>query len=258
METSIDLLGCLDVFVAKFEIGYFKIKQQERNIPELLFFHNQLKDSFRLDRVERVRHHVQDLVDESVSGGTVGEAFGLVRYPKNFCCISQRALLSSAQLIEESKKGNLTPPAAIAPDSVWPDWRKARWGNTEDFSSDQVSTASANDSTRESIASNSPSQVDREKMLFQILDDILVKKDVLLPGQQESQLCNKDFISLKDVSEIIREIPDHSRRCILESICDSIIHVMPPCGAKDSKSHEEPKCGPETLSIIRCPRNCLI
>jgi hypothetical protein len=95
-------------------------------------------------------------------------------------------------------------------------------------------------------------------MLFQILDDILVKKDVLLPGQQESQLCNKDFLSLKDVSEIIREIPDHSRRCMLESICGSIIHVMPPCGAKASIPHEEPKCGPETLSIIRCPRNCLI
>jgi hypothetical protein len=83
-------------------------------------------------------------------------------------------------------------------------------------------------------------------------------QDVLLPGQQEPQLCNKDFMSLKDVSEIIREIPDHSRRCILESICDSIVHVMPPCGANASIHHEEPKCGLETLSIIRCPRNCLI
>ena len=75
MDSSIDLLAFLDVFVSKSQIGYLKINQHERNIPELLFFHNQIKDSFRLDRVERVRHHVQDLVDETVPNGIAGEAF---------------------------------------------------------------------------------------------------------------------------------------------------------------------------------------
>ena len=59
METSAELRAKRAGFLARFDIG-LKISKGERNEPQLRYHHNQTKESFRLDRIEKVLHKVSE------------------------------------------------------------------------------------------------------------------------------------------------------------------------------------------------------
>ena len=75
---------------------------------EVSYHHQQQKDSFRLDRIDEVRHHIAD----PVPGNTVADEtdddglFGIAT--KIYHKVQHRRHLTSEELIVEAKKGNLT------------------------------------------------------------------------------------------------------------------------------------------------------
>ena len=110
MDSSAELRAKRAGFLARFDISVPKYSKQERSVLEVSYHHQQHKDSFRLDRIDEVRHHIADPVpgntvaDETDDDGLFGIAMKI--YPK----VQHRRHLTSEELIAEAKKGNITRP----------------------------------------------------------------------------------------------------------------------------------------------------
>ena len=62
MDSSAELRAKRAGFLARFDISVPKFSKQERSVLEVSYHHQQQKDSFRLDRIDHVRHHIADPV----------------------------------------------------------------------------------------------------------------------------------------------------------------------------------------------------
>ena len=108
MDSSAELRAKRAGFLARFDISVPKFSKQERSVLEVSYHHQQQKDSFRLDRIERVRHHILDPVpDNTVADETKDDGVFLIA-SKIYDKVKHRRHLTSEELIVEAKKGNLT------------------------------------------------------------------------------------------------------------------------------------------------------
>ena len=144
MQSWSDLNTKLENFLANCEIKDLKISKKERSVPELRSHHRQEKERFRLDRINLVRRHCVDPVPDNdcVDCREDDRCFKIAStiFPK----VAHRALLTSFELVEEAKKGNLTPVAAIRFDGYGTAFTFGEKQMTEVAHSDSISTASAN------------------------------------------------------------------------------------------------------------------
>ena len=104
METSAELRAKRAGFLARFDIG-LKISQDERNEPELRYHHYQTKESFRLDRIEKVRHWVSEPFEENSCKSSREDYRLFLISSKIYPKVAHRAQFSSEELMEEAKKG---------------------------------------------------------------------------------------------------------------------------------------------------------
>jgi len=130
--------------LANCEIKDLKISKKERSVPELRSHHRQEKERFRLDRINLVRRHCVDPVPDNdcVDSREDGRCFKIAS--KIVPHVAHRALLTSFELVQEAKKGNLTKVAAVRFDGYGSAFSFDKHQMTEVADSDSVSTASAN------------------------------------------------------------------------------------------------------------------
>ena len=108
MDSSAELRAKRAGFLARFDILVPKFSKQERSVLEVSYHHQQQKDSFRLDRIERVRHHILDPVpDNTVADETKDDGLFFI-LSKFYDKVKHRRHLTSEEFIVEAKKGNLT------------------------------------------------------------------------------------------------------------------------------------------------------
>ena len=275
MESSAELRAKRASFLARFDIGEFKISKQELNVPELRYHHNQKKDNFRLDRIEQVRHLVQEPVEQICEDSHADDRLFLIAskiYPK----VAHRAQLSSQELLEAAKKGNLTRPAPI-PTGASSSCVGVGTSATMDFNhSEQVSTASANmsivsvrsthstvrSSTKSSMPCKKRRNLERAKLhaekntLSKIRDDIPENEDdqfvdterkvsprrAVCPFTRDPlHLEKQEIFALQDIGDMIQDMPTQTREEMLESIRKTIVHFMAPIPARVHEPLEEPE-----------------
>ena len=190
MDSSAELRAKRAGFLARFDISVPKFSKQERSVLEVSYHHQQQKDSFRLDRIEDVRHHILDPVpDNTVADETKDDGLFLIA-SKIYHKVKHRRHLTSEELILEARKGNLTRCPVL------PTVETEKNFQVQNAGSDQVSTASAQDSAgsgvtthasvRSSTKSSMPSKQRRnirravmhaEKMKLSFIDDDISLKD---------------------------------------------------------------------------------
>ena len=89
--------------MARFDILAPKFSKQERGVLEVSY-HQQQKDSFRLDRIDDVRHHILDPVpDNTVTDESKDDRFSLIA-SKIYDKVKHRRLLTAEELIMEAKR----------------------------------------------------------------------------------------------------------------------------------------------------------
>ena len=108
MDSSAELRAKRAGFLARFDILVPKFSKQERSVLEVSYHHQQHKDSFRLDRIDDVRHHILDPVpDNTGADETKDDGFFLIA-SKIYDKVKHRRLLTTEELSMEAKQGKLT------------------------------------------------------------------------------------------------------------------------------------------------------
>ena len=120
------------------------------NVLEVSYHHQQQKDSFRLDRIDEVRHHIADPVPGNTFADVTDDDgfFGIATkiYPK----VQHRRHLTSGELIAEAKKGNIIRPRR----PVLPILETEKHVRFDNAGSEEVSTASAQDSVASGVTTH--------------------------------------------------------------------------------------------------------
>jgi hypothetical protein len=216
-----------------------------------------------LDRINLVRRHCVDPVPDNdcVDSREDDRCFKIAS--TIFPNVAHRALLTSFELVQEAKKGNLTKVAAVRFDGYGSAFSFEEKQMTEVTHSDSVSTASANatifsgrltlctvrSSTKSFMPCKKRRNIDRaimhhaQKSLMQMVDDDdeehmstgdrkKVSFQLVSPGGAEAveneQDQSSNIFDLKDVAHLIQDLPDHRRVEILDSIRNMIVHIMAP------------------------------
>ena len=259
MDSSAELRAKRAGFLARFDISVPKFSKQERSVLEVSYHHQQQKDSFRLDRIEDVRHHTLDPVPDNIVADETEDDGLFYIASKIHHKVMHRRHLTSEELILEAKKGNLTRCPVL------PTVEPEKNFQVQNAGSDQVSTASAQDSAgsgvtthasvRSSTKSSMPSKQRRnirravmhaEKMkLSSIDDDISLKDDgaesevTHLPCIEQSVQRNENVFSLNDLASLIQDMPDVTREQLLHSISETIVNFMAPVRSRSMEPLEE-------------------
>jgi hypothetical protein len=261
MDSSAELRAKRAGFLARFNISVPKFSKQERSVLEVSYHHQQQKDSFRLDRIKDVRHHIVDPVPgNTVADETKDDGFFLIA-SKTYHKVMHRRHLTSEELIVEAKKGNLTRCPVL------PILETEKHIRVQNAGSDQVSTASAQDSvasgvtTHASVRSSTKSAMPckqrrniaraamhaEKRKLSSLDDDISLKGNSTeaevkrRPCMEQSVQRNENLLSLNDLASLMEDMPDFTREQLLHSISETIVNFMAPVRSRSMEPLEEPE-----------------